>query len=445
MNRVFTCLILLCLLFTSCVKNQGVGPGSKKPDSTEVKSSITVVGGSAQADTVGKALVDSIVVKINEPGTRLNKLFVKIFQKTLCNGDTVIERSIKNGGNVSFKWKLSGQPGVQTLDFKVLDSALNVIDSIKVTATAIAPKPGWHVASCTIPDHNYVNSFAMLSTGRLMVSYFSSALPQYSDDNGISWHSFTYNFIAYTEKIIVSPTDEIYIAANNNSVYYSPGFGQPWQFIEIDYHNVEWPHDLALTTAGKLIYTSKGGGIFIRNKKGDLFTKIRGSNSSQSMDLTYMASTENDDHYFIQVSLFVPKLVKLDHTTLNLVNVTGLPVTTASTFYIDDKGVMYVGGFNSLTGMAELHQSKDNGATWSKIFSRAYTASFYDTCLYHFSKQVDGSYYFVIGNEHFKTADFKTFTQINIAVNTYSNQYILAKNNYFIINSFPPVLQYLVQ
>ncbi|RWY49137.1 ligand-binding sensor domain-containing protein [Mucilaginibacter gilvus] len=443
MNRVLTCIVLLGLLLTACVKNQGDWPKGK-PDSTEAKSNIVAIGGTSQTDTVGKELVESIVVKINEPGSRLNKLFVKIFQQTLCNGDSVIERTIKNGETISFKWRLNSRPGVQTLNFKVLDSALNVIDSIKVTATAIAPKPGWHVASCTISENVGVKSFAMLSTGRLLVCYSGSIKPQYSDDNGVSWHSFSYTDVMYTDKVIVSPTDEIYLAANNNSVYYSSGIGGHWERMWITSWNTEWCRDLAFLPDGRLLYTSMDGGIFIRNKKGENFVEIEASYRPTGVELRYMAETAEGDIYFISQFNFATKLVKLDHTTQKLTDVTGLPVTDATSFFMDDKGVMFAGGYNKATGFAELHRSDDKGITWNKIFSYKYPSIFYYTALYNFTKQVDNNYYFRVGTAYFKTADLKTFAQIDVPFNTFATPYIVAKNNYFIVNSYPLVLQYLV-
>ncbi|QHS54583.1 hypothetical protein GWR56_03110 [Mucilaginibacter sp. 14171R-50] len=445
----FLFAIAFCVcLFSSCVKDLQIDkqnpPGTGKPDSTETKSTIVAVGGAAQTDTVGNELINAVVLKINEPGSKLNKFFVKIFQETLCNGDSVAERTITNGDQISYKWRLNSKPGVQTLNFKIFDSNNNAIDSLKITATAISPAPGWHVASCTVPDNLYVNTFAIQSTGRLLVGYPGTWRPQYSDDNGVSWHSFKYSDIAYTNKIITGPNDEIYIAANNNSVYYSEN-GNKWEELTLGGYKYETCRDIALLPNGKLLYTSIGGGIFIRDKKNDPFVEIHASDKYKSMDFYYQASLANGDIYFRQISNFVPRLVKLDHNTLKVEDVTNLPVTYTNTFYVDDKGNWYVGGYNKVSASAELYRSDNNGITWNKLFSYAYSASFYDTSIFNFSKQVDGNYYFEIDAEYFKTADLKNFQKINMKVNSYSGQYVVAPNGNLVLSTFPRAISYLVQ
>jgi len=140
------------------------------PNNIKQQTSFTIqaIGGANQKDTIGHTLLDSVIVKINEPGTHLSKLLVKIFQSTLCNGDSVITRQISNGGSVSVKWTLSNNPGVQILKFNVLDTSKTVIDSLNITATAIPPSPGWHIASCFVPRNLGINNFAKTSTGRIL-------------------------------------------------------------------------------------------------------------------------------------------------------------------------------------------------------------------------------------------------------------------------------------
>lgn len=155
-------ILILVLLVSSC---------AKKNDSpaltTSNKVTIQATGGTNQTDSIGKTLVNDIVVSINEPGTGLNNLLVQIFQNTLCNGDSVTERTVTNGSAISFKWKLSSKPGIQTLKFKILNSSRNIIDSINVTATALPPSHGWHVSSCLVP-HLTINELVKLSSGRLI-------------------------------------------------------------------------------------------------------------------------------------------------------------------------------------------------------------------------------------------------------------------------------------
>src|SRR5476651_1162723 len=153
-KNVFLLIGFLCVL-TGCIKSVNNPTANPVVQAKVTAPTITIqaTGGTGQIDSAGKVLADSIVIKINEPGSGLNKLVVRILQNTLCNDDSTSERSILNNSKIAVKWKLSNKIGTQTLKFTVLDSTSKIIDSINVTATVLPPSPGWHKASCIVPTN----------------------------------------------------------------------------------------------------------------------------------------------------------------------------------------------------------------------------------------------------------------------------------------------------
>jgi hypothetical protein len=451
MNKLISCTLGAIFLLYSCVKNTPVPPSSISNNNTPppVAPTIQAMGGTNQTDTIGKVLLDSVVVKINEPGSALNKFFVQIFQTTLCNGDSVIEKSVTNGSKVSIKWTLNSKPGVQTLNFKILNSQRNLVDSIKVTATALPPTKGWHSSSCIVKNNMYVTAFAKLSTGRILTGFMGDFYPYYSDDNGISWHpikSFYFGYYPWVEKIAISPTDEIFIGSEMNGVYYSSDKGVTWQARSYGLPTLIPIADLAYTSAGKLIFTGKGGGIYISNDKGLTWQTIVADNSSINFGHGYMATQTNGDIYLTESNNYGTIIVKIDHTTLKVTPVTGLPAITINAFYLDRNNYMYLAGTNKTSSIPEFYRSVDNGISWSKTLALPLTGGNYPPVIGEISAQSDGNYYFVAfgAGNFYKTADFTTAQALPVTIPIYAGKYILAPNNYFLINSYPASICYYV-
>lgn len=445
MKRLVWYCLSISAIVAGCSKPDGIPPVVIKPP----QSTIQAVGGANQSDTVGAKLLDSIIVKINEPGSHLNKYLVKIFQKTLCNDDSVSQRVVLNGQTISYQWKLGGTPGVQTLKFQVLDSTQKVVDSLNITATVKPPKSGWHPSACVIAKNLFVHTFAKTSTGRLLTGFMGDFYPLYSDDNGISWHqmkSFYFGYYPWVEKIVVSPTDELYIASELNGIYYSADGGKTWENRSNGIQPLSPFSDLALTPLGQLIFLSSDGGVYISANKGVNWSVIkpRDNNPNSLYARKFMAQTPNGDMYFTNTENISPKILKLDHATFELAPIDNQPPVAANAFFIDKDGNWYIGGRNPANGAADLYQSTDEGLTWNKIFSHASEGSGLTT-IANISLQSDGNYYFEVFDLNgycFKTADFKTIENIPLKVPVYSGQYILAANNYFLINSFPISIWY---
>jgi len=439
-------VLVLGLGLTGCVKKpEAVSPGVTPPPA----STIQAIGGANQTDSVGGRLLDSVIVKINEPGSKLNKYLVKIFQQTLCDGDSTSQQWVVNGHTVSYKWTLGDTPGIQVLKFQVLDSAQKIVDSIKVTATAAPPAPGWHPAGCLVKKTWFLTTFGKLSTGRIYTGFDGCINPYYSDDNGITWHTLSNFYFGYypnVEKIQVSPKDEIYIGSELNGVFYSADNGKTW-----DNRVLGWPlltpiSDLALTPGGQLFFTGANRLITISNDKGMSWKTVQQADDTFLGSLKYQAQDSNGNIYFCEINdgNYLPVIKVLDPATNAITLLGNLPLPYPSAFYIDQKNNWYAGGFNSAANEAELYQSADGGQTWKKVFSQANdgASSIYVDFM---SRQSDGSYYFELLGANiyiYKTPDFVTFQNIKASVPGYSGEYILAANGNFIMNSFPISIWY---
>jgi hypothetical protein len=448
LKKVLYLTLALGFGLSGCTKKlDSNSPGVTPPPG----STIQATGGTNQTDTLGGALLDSIVVKINEPGSKLNKYLVKIFQQTLCNGDSTSQQWIINGHTVSYKWTLGDAPGIQTLKFQVLDSAQKIVDSINVTATAKPPTPGWHPSGCLVKKTWFLSTFGKTSTGRIYTGFDGCILPYYSDDNGVTWHtlpSFHFGYYPDVEKIQISPTDEIYIGSELNGVFYSADNGKTWENRVGGLPPLTPISDLALTPGGQLFFTGTNRVICISKDKGESWTTVQSADDTFLGSLKYSAQDGNGNIYFCETNdaTYLPVIKVLDHATNAITLLSNLPLAYPSAFYIDQNNNWYAGGFNNTANETELYQSADGGKTWKKVFTMPNDGSSY-MIVDFMSRQSDGSYYFeVLGQKIYiyKTPDFVNFQNIQTAVPGYSGVYIVAANGNFIMNSFPISIWYNV-
>jgi hypothetical protein len=446
MNKLLFFVLICSALLIGCKKGSSVTPIILPG---ELQSTIQATGGVNQTDTIGRTLVNNIVIKINEPGSALNKFFVQIFQTTLCNGDSVVERTVSNLSSVSYTWKLSSKVGIQTLKFKILNDARNIVDSINVTATGIPPAHGWHTSSCLVQKSLTVAAFAKLKNGRLLAGFSGAFNPCYSDDNGITWHqikSFYMGYYPWAQQIVVLPTDEIFIASAADGIYYSADGGTSWSSRSRGLPFSAFSMDLYYTSTGSFVYTTHGGGIFTSDDKGLTWSTISTYSSNSSLQYRYLGALSNGDVYFTRSDNFTQIIVKLDHVTKTLISLTNpipFPPQYFTTPFMDkDSYTIYWPGYNPSTANDEIYQSTDLGVTWTKVFSnKSYNGGFF-TGIGNFTKQSDGNCYFQeFGWGYYKTADFKSFQNISsspVAPNyehTYpGGTYILASNNNYVLN-----------
>ena len=446
MSVKYTLYFILFLGLTGCLKKPGVSPGVTQPP----PSTIQAIGGANQTDTIGARLLDSVVVKINESGSKLNKYLVKIFQKTLCDGDSTSQQWILNGHTISYKWTLGDAPGVQVLKFQVLDSAQKIVDSINVTATVKPPAPGWHPSGCMVKKTWFLTTFGKTSTGRIYTGFAGCINPYYSDDNGMTWHilsSFFFGYHPLVDKIQISPQDEIYIGSELNGVFYSADDGKTWQNRVSGLPPLTPISDLALTPGGQLFFTGANRLICTSTDKGMSWKTVQPADQFFLGSLKYSAQDSNGNIYFCETdATLLPVMKVLDHATNAITLLKNLPLPHSSAFYIDQNNNWYSGGYNSTANEAELYQSADGGNTWKKIFSRANDGAS-SIHVDFMSLQSDGSYYFELLGANiyiYKTTDFMNFQNITASVPGYSGEYILAANGNFIMSSFPISIWYKV-
>jgi len=437
-KNVFLLIGFLCVL-TGCIKSVNNPTANPVVQAKVTTPTITIqaTGGTGQIDSAGKALADSIVVKINEPGSSLNKFFVQILQNTLCNDDSTSERSILNNSKIAVKWRLSNKIGTQTLKFTVLDSTRKIIDSIKVTATVLPPSPGWHKASCIVPTNVAAACFAKLGTGRIIAGEPGNWYTQYSDDNGLTWHglkTFYFGYYAWPIKAAVSTTNEVYFSTVLNGIFYSDDNGTTWKARSSGIPPLTANLHVFYLPNGKLISTTQGGGLYISTDKGISWATISPDAQINSQH-EYVGTATNGDIYVTETNNNGTAIKKLDSVTLKLSSVGNLPAIRINAFFIDPTGAQYVGGYNSVTKTSEIYRLINNGTTWANVFSLAAPSS--NNTIYNISRQGDNNYYFVLGSDgpstYYKTADFISYKKMSTTL--YSGvEYVVAANGYFLVN-----------
>ncbi|MDB5137876.1 MAG: hypothetical protein JWP37_4479 [Mucilaginibacter sp.] len=425
-NFFYTVLILLICCF-GCKKDKHPTPGD-----TETGLKIQIIQGNNQKDTVGNLLKDSIRVKITNNGAPVSNYIVQ-FKRSGCEDASIPEQTTSAGGQASYAWNLSGETGGQTLDIVLLDNNRNKKDSVGATAIGIAALHGWHQGGCV---QNFpVNNVSVLSSGRLLLSLNRVDYLYYSDDNSTSWHPLkTFSKSYFISKIVTTGQNEIFLATQDNGVFYSKDNGQNWTNISSGIADAAGFADLAYTSSGKLIFTGDGG-VYMSSDKG--VTWIESDYLLPDGRCYYPCEQLNGDLYIIGPDSELYKSVDGGNSWANQGTALGnFLLASVESIFIDDNGDMYIGTpHNGPNTNGIIYKSTDSSKTWNSVLSMSSANSSYPN-ITQISK-LGGIYYFSFaGRGVYKTANFSSYSNIGAQFSSYGSlSYTMSKNSTFVLGS----------
>jgi len=417
-------LATIIVLYLGCSKSNNSDNGPKNNTPAPVK--IEIVSGSGQADTVGLQLANLIVVKVTQNGNPVAGYNVE-FQGSGCNQDLTLIETTQADGTTSYVWRLAGDVGQQTVKAYALNAQNQKVDSATATGTGIAPGPGWHNSACSIVGGLTVAAICKLSTGKLFACYPGKAYMRYSDDNGASWYAVTNlgnsHFFTWVQS---SYSDELYAFAINEGIFYSKDAGQTWTQLSSPPFSTANISAGICTPNGKLIITTPGD-VSVSLDKGQTWARtpssgfpVPGANGGDDEDFGSPTEDKSGNLY----------VAGREGGTIYESTDNGGTWSAISKpqgeddfgFYVDNNNWYYkvIGGSPN----AGLYLSKDNGATYTELFS----APFY--FLHLFSIQSDGNYYFEnVFTGLYQSTGITASVKLISSIRTQTNApYIVAKN-----------------
>jgi hypothetical protein len=426
MKKFFYLIVLLVICFFGCKKDKKLNPAD------EYGLKIELIQGNSQKDTIGNPLRDSIVVKVTNNGVPATNYIVQ-FKRSGCEDITPAEKTTSANGLASYSWYLSGETGGQLLDIILLDNNRNKKDSTAATAVGIATSHGWHRSGCV--QSFPVNTVSELNSGRLIASLNTLDYPYYSDDDAVSWYplkTFPKNY--FISKIISDPQNDIFLATQDNGVFYSNDEGKTWLSRSSGISDPTGFADMAYTHSGHLIFTTNSG-VYISGDKGLTWTYANsGLPAGQSVN---PCEQLNGDLYIIGADAELYKSINGGVSWVN--QGTGLGnflLASVESVFIDDNGDMYIGSPHNGTSVnGEIYKSTDGGKNWSMVFSQSHVNSTYAN-ITQISK-LGGNYYFSFaGRGVYQTTNFSTFDNITTKYASYGLlSYTITKNSALVIGS----------
>jgi len=426
MKKLSYLLLVLIAFCFGCKKDK---KGSQDNNSG---FNIQVIQGNNQTDTIGNLLKDSIRIRVTSNGNPVSNYIVQ-FKRSNCQDVTIAEKTTSSDGQASFGWYLSGTTGGQWLNIILLNNSLNKKDSVLINATGIAATHGWHRSGCV--QNFEVNGVSTLSTGRLLSSLNTVDYPYYSDDNAISWYPLkTFSNSHFIDKIISGAPNEIFIATEDEGLFYSKDNGQTWANISGGIADATGFADFAYTQSGKLIYTDNSG-VYISSDKGATWMDASGG---LPVGQSYNPCEQlNGDLYIIGSDAELYKSTDNGNTWANLGSSKGnILLASVESLFIDANGDMYLANpHNGPATQGSIYKSTDQAKTWTSIFTKSEVGSSYPN-ITQISK-MNGSYYFSFaGRGVYQTANFSSYT--NLATQFAADgllSYTAAKNSNFVVGS----------
>jgi photosystem II stability/assembly factor-like uncharacterized protein len=424
MKHIVTAIAIFVLALLSCRKDNDANPA---PGTNGYKIEITK--GNNQADTLGKLLQDTIIVKVTKGDTLLKNVYVQ-FETSGCDVNSITEVQVFKPGTAAYRWRLNGTTGKQPLKIVLLDSLRARVDSVVAEATGIMPVRGWFHASCTPNGDPNANSFCKLSSGRLIAAFNTFDYPYYSDDNAITWHPLTTfpkgSSYMTIKKLIATSSDEIFAATENHGLYYSSNGGQTWTIRAAGITDPRYFVDMNYTRSGKLIYTTYFGGVYLSEDKGANWQPVM-TGLAFNDRFYYPSEQLNGDLYVVND---VGDVFKSTNKGKEWTQVKLAFTYNVQSLYIDKNGIMYAGVNNNY---AELYRSADNGVTWTKMYAATPLPGVYIE-IHSINQESNGAYYFyAYGHGLISTTDFVSFTNESHYYTNQSRCYITNKNGHLVI------------
>lgn len=369
-----------CMMLWGCSKSNDSGNG---PHTSNQTIKIEIVSGNGQTDTVGEPVPNSVVVKVTENGSPVSNYTVQ-FQGSGCNQNDPELAGTQSDGTASFIWWLAGDVGTQTLKAYAVNAQNQKVDSVSVTATALAASgPGWHFSSCDIPRANTTSSICKISSGRLFAAWLAKAYLRYSDDNGMTWNAVTSLGNSHTLYGVLSgKTNELFVFAHDGT-YYSADGGQTWSnngaIPFADYSSA------ACSNSDLLMVADEHSALYISGDKGKTWTTYGTAAFPGESSLNWPAEDANGNLYVVgQESGTLYKSANNGTTWVALPH----PNQLVFAFYIDNNNNFYLS--RSEPGTGGIYISKDGGNTYSLLTS--YQNIFVD----NMSVQSDGNFYYAV-------------------------------------------------
>ena len=379
------------LLLASCKKNNHTSASNIK---------IAVVAGNGQSDTVGRVLRDSIEISVTRGGIALPKAMIKIVEPG-CTYSTTGYLMTGSGGTAAFPWQLNPTIGSQELLIYAVDSLNNVLDSTTATATGLFVDSVWLPASCLPENASGVESFASLSSGRVM--YSPNTDIYYSDDNGGTWSVLTSfpgqgpinNITVYGHDIFV---------LNSQNLLYSPDSGSTWQ-SRSSVSSFGYLTTLSITKSGKM-FLSTSSGVYMSLDLGQTWTNLSTQpNNYIGYSEYYFDFCESADGTIFAVN---------DSGELWFSEDSGLSWTHWSAFYSvdavysDNSGTAYVS--NSLGVDGILYRVGKSGGSFTLTTVCSFPNTPGQAAAITNMSEVNNTYYFILaGYGLMKTTDFVSF------------------------------------
>lgn len=426
MKKISFLLVALVSFYYGCKKDN-----HPKPSQPNSAYQITLVQGNNQVDTIGNMLRDSIKVKVTQNGAPLKNYTVE-FIRSNCDDIITTEAKTSASGQASFAWYLSGTTGGQSLKVILLANG-DKQDSITVKATGLTATKGWHRAGCV--QNFEISGVAVLSSGRLLASVNANTYPYYSDDNAISWHplmSFTNSH--FVDKIVAGGPNEIFVATDDEGLFYSNDNGNTWSNISAGIDNATGFADFAYTRSGKLIYTDNSG-VYISPDKGATWND---ASSGLPFGQSYNPCEElNGDLYIIGSDGELYKSTNNGGLWVNLGSSKGnILLASVESLYIDANGDMYLSNPHNGPGTkGGIFKSTNQGATFTNVFLQQEVGNSYPN-ITNMSKIASNYYFSFAGRGVYQTTDFKNYANLTQPYASYGLlSYTLAKNSYFVIGS----------
>jgi hypothetical protein len=426
MRKYLYLVPVLMAFFFGCKKDK------KGPIGPLLGLHVQVIKGNNQADTAGKQLKDSIIVKVANSGTALSGYIVQ-FKRSGCQDQIITEVTTSSTGQASFSWYLSGQIGPQSLSIVLLDNNRNKVDATSAAALGIVPGHGWHRGGCL---QNFpVNHVAALSSGRILASVNATNYPYYSDDNALSWHPLTTFPNTYFVSKIISTTAGTFLATKNDGIFLSADNGQTWNNVSSGIWNVQNFSDMTYTASGDLIVTNASG-LFISSDSGqswneDDFGLPMGAPTSpvELPNGNLLAIGSDNSAYMLPAHTGNWQNIG-DHGNYILSNVESL--------YVDDKGALFVSTpHDAPDGIANIYESVDGGLSWSPVFKQSTLSNLSSYPNIDNISKINGVYYFAYaGIGLYETSNFNSFNTTTLQLgNIGVLSYTIVKSSTLVVGS----------
>jgi|GEM_PF-883643 len=444
---IFLAGILLCIIWGGCQKSASdevdkvaIADSLKKPT-----YKIELLGGLNQSDTAGHQLKNDIKLKVYKNGLPFASSRVK-YIGTGCTGQYTdgqyVVDSGPTAGESNYRWSLSEIPGVQTLRIILCDLKNNPLDSVQITATAIAPAGnGFHVSACSTGaevDRAKV-IFCKLKSGRI-ISLYSGAADDYmySDDNGLSWRNKTPVKLVFPRKIVAAPNGDVYMLADaivNDYIYRSKDEGDTWQEVFKSDINEEL-EDIGFAPEGKIVCTTRGTKVLVSANEGKTWQRDNVYPIRANIAASYITTTASGKIFMIgnQGSIYQSVDFGITWTVLKESQLFepfesyGLGAITS--IYKDNKEDVYIGRTFPVPGIYKLNAG----------YTAAKRLNFGDDIFENFkgilkiSLQKDGYYYFYIMLKGlYRTKEFVTYEDLSKKYKLDVIDYIVADNNNLIV------------